>query len=56
MNVIMTVNKCDKTNSLPKMKNCAEHTMICPHYLIREIVLEISNEIKSKEVLRGDLR
>ena len=42
---------CDKTNTLPKMKNCEEYTTICMHYLawgnicIHYLALEISNEI-----------
>ena len=44
----MTQNACDKTNPLPKMKNCTDYTMICIHYLGWGIVLEISNEIGKK--------
>ena len=28
-------NSCDKTNTLSKIKNCAEYTTICIHYLPR---------------------
>ena len=38
-------NACDKSNTMPKMKNCAEYTMICLHYLAWRRALEISNEI-----------
>ena len=56
----ITQNACDKTKTLPKVKNCADYTMICIHYLAWSIVLEISNDIakkiKCKEILRGDLQ
>ena len=44
----MTQNPWDKTNALPEMKNNAEYTMICIHYLIWGKVLEINNEIAKK--------
>ena len=55
----MTQNSCDITKIWPKMKNYAVYTMICIHYQVWIIVLEISNEItkkiKLKEILRRDL-
>ena len=42
----MTQSSCDKTNTLPKMKNFAEDTMICIHILVRNIALEINNEME----------
>ena len=44
----MTQNACPKTNTLPKRKNYTDYTMICMHYLVWSIVLEISNEIAKK--------
>ena len=44
----MTQNVCDKTNTLPKVINCAEYTKICMHCLVWGIVLEISHEIANK--------
>ena len=44
----MTQNACDITNTLPKMKNCAEYTKICIHCLVWGIVIEISDEIAKK--------
>ena len=31
-----TQNTCDKTNTLPKIKNCEKYTIICIHYLVLE--------------------
>ena len=58
----MTQNACDKTVTLFKMKNCAEYTMICTHYFVWSIVLDLSNEYSKKkkntrkEILREDLQ
>ena len=56
----MTQNACDKTNTFPKMKNCAEYTTICIHDLAWGILLEISNEIakriQRKEILSTNLQ
>ena len=56
----MTEKACGKTNTLPKMKICAEYTLIYIHYLIWGMVLEIRNEmgkeIQRREILRGDLQ
>ena len=39
----------DKISTAPKMKNCADYTMICIHYLVWGIVLEISKENNKKK-------
>ena len=56
----ITQNACSKRDTSPTIKNRAEYTMICKHYLEWCIVLEISNEIskkiKRKEIMRGDLQ
>ena len=42
----------EKNEHLAKMKNCAEYTMICIHYLVWGIVLEISNGIANNQTQR----
>ena len=44
----MTQDACDKTNTLPKIKNCTDYTMVCIHYLVWGIVVEIRKEIMEK--------
>ena len=52
-------NACDKTNTLPKMKNCAEctmmHTLPCIEYSTRNKQRK-SKKIKRKKILWGDLQ
>ena len=51
----MTQNACNETNTIPKMKNCAEYTIISIHYLVWGMVLEISNEIAKKNQMQNIL-
>ena len=50
MNVIYDAKRMRQTNTLPKMKNLAEYTVIGIHSLVWGTVLEISNKIAKKKI------